>query len=117
MTERVHKNDNYRTTGMFEVLNEPLRTHDSLIPEYYTTAYNKIKETEANLGVGDDKKLTVQFMAESWGAGNPRTAVQGKTDVAMLTVLRVISQHLEVPSLKSFTPSAIRRDDFKIIYV
>lgn len=82
MTEHIHKNDAYRTTGMIEVLNEPQRTHDTLIPEYYTTAYAKIRETEANLSIPDDKKLTIQFMAESWGAGNPRTAVEGKTDVA-----------------------------------
>ncbi|KAL5392764.1 hypothetical protein DPSP01_000464 [Paraphaeosphaeria sporulosa] len=82
MTERIHTTDAYRTTGMIEVLNEPQRTHDSLIPEYYATAYGKIRETEANLGVSDDKKLTIQFMAESWGAGNPRQVLEGKTDVA-----------------------------------
>ncbi|KAF8592674.1 Sec63-domain-containing protein [Ramaria rubella] len=44
----------------------------------------------------------------------------GKTDVAMLTILRVIDQNLSSPDAKS-TPgklaSVIRRDDFKIIYV
>ncbi|GJJ07269.1 hypothetical protein Clacol_001469 [Clathrus columnatus] len=44
----------------------------------------------------------------------------GKTDVAMLTVLRVIDQHLSSPNAKH-TPSqlstSIKKDDFKIIYV
>jgi antiviral helicase SLH1 len=35
----------------------------------------------------------------------------------MLTVLRVISQHLEGLGLKSFTTSSIRKSEFKIIYV
>jgi hypothetical protein len=45
---------------------------------------------------------------------------QGKTDVAMLTVLRVIDQNLSSSAAKScpaHLPSAIKRDDFKIIYV
>lgn len=45
---------------------------------------------------------------------------QGKTDVAMLTVLRVIDQNISSPNAKS-TPgslaAAIKRNDFKIIYV
>lgn len=82
MTERIHKNDAYRTTGMLEVLNEPERTHPDLITEYYANAYTKIRETEQSLGITDDKKLTIQYMANSWGAGNPRDVLQGKTDVA-----------------------------------
>ena len=82
MTERIHTNDNYRTTGMIEVVNEPQRTHDTLIPEFYATAYSKIRETEAGLNVSDDKKLTIQYMDEGWGAGNPRDAVPDKNDVA-----------------------------------
>ncbi|KAF8493511.1 Sec63-domain-containing protein [Gautieria morchelliformis] len=44
----------------------------------------------------------------------------GKTDVAMLTVLRVIDQNLSSSNAKSIPGSlatAIRRNDFKIIYV
>ncbi|KIJ37410.1 hypothetical protein M422DRAFT_260076, partial [Sphaerobolus stellatus SS14] len=44
----------------------------------------------------------------------------GKTDVAMLTILRVIDQNLSSPQVKS-NPNqiagAIKRDDFKVIYV
>jgi hypothetical protein len=35
----------------------------------------------------------------------------------MLTVLRVISQHLEERGLQRFTSASVRKDDFKIIYV
>lgn len=38
----------------------------------------------------------------------------GKTDVAMLTILRVLGQHR---SHSNTLPASIRRDDFKIIYV
>ncbi|KAI9447836.1 Sec63-domain-containing protein [Lactarius indigo] len=38
----------------------------------------------------------------------------GKTDVAMLTILRVLDQHR---SRSNPLPASIRRDDFKIIYV
>ena len=41
----------------------------------------------------------------------------GKTDVAMLAVLRTISQYLDPPSANATITKRIRRDDFKIIYV
>ena len=41
---------------------------------------------------------------------------QGKTDVAMLTILRVISMHMK-GGITSIGPAAIQKDDFKIIYV
>ncbi|KAI0774394.1 Sec63-domain-containing protein [Fomes fomentarius] len=41
----------------------------------------------------------------------------GKTDVAMLTVLRVIQQHLEQSASSGNLASAVQRDKFKIIYV
>ncbi|KAI0254907.1 Sec63-domain-containing protein [Lactifluus subvellereus] len=40
----------------------------------------------------------------------------GKTDVAMLTILRVLNQHRTQSKLESL-PASIRREDFKIIYV
>ncbi|KIP12663.1 hypothetical protein PHLGIDRAFT_97239 [Phlebiopsis gigantea 11061_1 CR5-6] len=41
----------------------------------------------------------------------------GKTDVAMLTVLRVLDQYRSTSSTAQSLASTIRRDDFKIIYV
>ncbi|KAG6911722.1 hypothetical protein DXG01_007972 [Tephrocybe rancida] len=48
-----------------------------------------------------------------------RESFPGKTDVAMLTILRVIDQHRRNPSAvnKSDIKSSIDRDAFKIIYV
>lgn len=82
MTERIHKNNAYRTTGMIEVLNEPERNHPDLITTYYATAYDKIRETEENLNIPGAQQLTIQFMDQAWGAGNPRDVLQGKTGVA-----------------------------------
>ena len=44
-------------------------------------------------------------------------ARQGKTDVAMLTVLRVIDQHLDRSASLGNMAAAVKRDKFKIIYV
>lgn len=41
----------------------------------------------------------------------------GKTDVAVMTILRVLGQHLREPVRYPFGPDSIRKDDFKVIYV
>lgn len=43
--------------------------------------------------------------------------VQGKTDVAMLSILRVIDQHLSSKSESQQLSNSINRKAFKIIYV
>ena len=45
------------------------------------------------------------------------TVLQGKTDVAMLTVLRVLDQHRSRSDTSSNIAATIDRDKFKIIYV
>jgi aryl-phospho-beta-D-glucosidase BglC (GH1 family) len=82
MTERIHQNKAYRTTGMIEVLNEPERNHGDLITKFYGDAYAAIRATEKTNKVGADQQLTIQFMDKGWGAGNPRDVLQGKNDVA-----------------------------------
>jgi hypothetical protein len=57
---------------MLEVLNEPEHAHDSLITDYYPKAYQTIRSVEADLKIPDKKKITVQMMDSTWGAGNPR---------------------------------------------
>lgn len=47
----------------------------------------------------------------------PAAVVQGKTDVAMLTILRVIDQHREKTSSGMPLAATILRGEFKIIYV
>ena len=49
--------------------------------------------------------------------GHSLNVIQGKTDVAMLTVLRVISQHLNRSAPPGNMAAAVERDKFKIIYV
>lgn len=81
MTERVHTTDAYRTTGMIQVINEPEPGHTSLVSTYYPNAYDKIRETESSLGVASADSLSVQYMDSAWGAGNPQSALSGKTGV------------------------------------
>jgi aryl-phospho-beta-D-glucosidase BglC (GH1 family) len=76
MTDRIHKNNAYRTTGMIEVMNEPGRTFPTLQTEYYINAYNKIRAVEKKLQIADNKRLTIQFMDKSWGAGNPKDVLK-----------------------------------------
>ncbi|KAF2640280.1 glycoside hydrolase [Massarina eburnea CBS 473.64] len=82
MTEHIHKTNAYRTTGMIEVLNEPERKSNTLISEYYATAYGKIRDVEKKLNIPVEKQLTIQFMDKSWGAGNPKDVLNGKSGVA-----------------------------------
>ncbi|PVI00523.1 glycoside hydrolase family 5 protein [Periconia macrospinosa] len=83
MTERIHKNTAYRTTGMLQVLNEPERNHGSLVTEFYNNAYTRIRNVETKLGItAADKQLTIQFMDKAWGAGNPKDVLNGKSGVA-----------------------------------
>lgn len=81
MTERIHTNNAYRTTGMIQVVNEPEGGHASLVSTYYPNAYNKIRETETKLGISSGKALSIQYMDSAWGAGNPRSALEGKSGV------------------------------------
>ncbi|KAF2876534.1 glycoside hydrolase superfamily [Massariosphaeria phaeospora] len=84
MTEHIHTNAAYNTTGTIQVLNEPVRDYSQapLLLQYYATAYEKIREVEKKLGVSKDKRLTVQFMDKTWGAGNPKDVMSGKHGVA-----------------------------------
>ncbi|KAF9696466.1 hypothetical protein EKO04_005538 [Ascochyta lentis] len=72
MTERVHTHASYASTFMLEVLNEPEHNHDSLITDYYPKAYSTIRDVERDLKIPNSKRLTVQMMDSTWGAGNPR---------------------------------------------
>lgn len=85
MTNRIHTTDAYRTVGMIEVLNEPVSKHDaggrypapgqdpSMIQSYYPGALKAVRDAESALGIGDDKKLHVQFMSSKWDSGDPRS--------------------------------------------
>lgn len=83
MTQRIHSNNNYRTVGMIEVLNEPVSHHDDggnrypapgedpgLIQTYYPAALKAVRDVESQMGVPDSKKLHVQFMSAKWESGS-----------------------------------------------
>ena len=72
ITERVHTNPAYSTTFMLEVLNEPEPNHPDLVSTYYPQAYSRIRAVESDLKVAQSSALTLQFMDDTWGAGDPR---------------------------------------------
>ncbi|KAH7118847.1 putative glucan endo-1,6-beta-glucosidase B [Dendryphion nanum] len=81
MTERIHTNNAYRTTGMIQVLNEPERGHPTLVSSYYPNAYDKIRAIETKYGVTSDKLISIQFMDSAWGAGNAKPVLGDKPGV------------------------------------
>lgn len=83
MTERIHTQDEYKTTFMLEVLNEPEQNHDTLTASYYPTAYTTIRAVETDLNIPAQARLTIQSMDSTWGAGNPRASLPtDATDLA-----------------------------------
>ncbi|CAM1509801.1 Fc.00g001360.m01.CDS01 [Cosmosporella sp. VM-42] len=92
MTNRIHTNPAYKTVGMIEVLNEPVSRHDGgnrypapgqdpgLVQKYYPAALKAVRDAEAALGIGNDKKLHVQFMSSKWDSGDARTVASVAND-------------------------------------
>lgn len=105
MTERIHSNENYKTVGMLEVMNEPVHAGDhaaeaaDMIHTFYPLAWNRIRARESQLGVQDQDRLHIQFMVckrkrcnekrrlahavqgNAWGSGDPTSALPS-TDFA-----------------------------------
>lgn len=77
LTTEIHSNDAYRTVGMIEIVNEPVRSSQALtmISSYYPEAFDVIRSVEEKLGVTSSNYLTVQMMNENWGSGNPNSAL------------------------------------------
>lgn len=84
MAQRIHTNNNYRSVGMIEVLNEPVSRHDggnrypapgqdpAMIQKFYPAALKAVRDVESQLGVPDSKKLHVQYMSAKWDSGSAR---------------------------------------------
>lgn len=74
MAERIHTNDNYKSVGMLQVINEPVHSGDhpseaaDMVNTFYPLAWNRIRDREAKLSVKDDDRLHIQFMV------NPSTS-------------------------------------------
>ncbi|OTA94889.1 glycoside hydrolase family 5 protein [Hypoxylon sp. CO27-5] len=73
MAERIHTNNNYRTVGTLEVINEPVHAGDypsqaaDMVANYYPNAWTRIRNAEDKL---NDK---------SWGSGDPSSHLPDKT--------------------------------------
>ena len=68
MTERIHTNDAYRTVGMIEVINEPIKRRvnatdaDDMLENFYPAAWDRIRGRENQLGVAEEDLLHIQCM-------------------------------------------------------
>ncbi|GAA5895685.1 glycoside hydrolase family 5 protein [Sporobolomyces salmoneus] len=75
-TTLAHTDPDFSTVDVIEPVNEPKQgIQPGLLDVYYPQAQKVIRETEKSLGVtcgGSGKQcLTVQYMANSWGSGDP----------------------------------------------
>ena len=66
MTNIIHTNNNYRSVGMLEVVNEPVQGEpsltDSMRETYYPTAWARIRAAEAALNISPNDRLHIQMM-------------------------------------------------------
>ncbi|UKZ69749.1 uncharacterized protein TrAtP1_010753 [Trichoderma atroviride] len=123
MTERIHTNATYASVGMLEVINEPVHSGDfpsqaaDMVNTYYPLAWNRIRDTESKLGVSDDKRLHIQFMASAWGSGDPTSALPS-TDFAAFDDHRYLKWDTSVTATKDGYLNAAcsdKRDDNVIV--
>ncbi|KAI0156761.1 glycoside hydrolase family 5 protein [Xylariaceae sp. FL1272] len=87
MTERIHTNTSYSTVGMLEVINEPIKKRvnatdaDSMLETFYPTAWDRIKDREAELGISSAQALHIEFMGSNWGSGHPETYLDDTANI------------------------------------
>lgn len=68
MTERIHTNTSYRTVGMIEVINEPIKRRvnatdaDDELVNFYPAAWDRIRGRESELGIAKEDMLHIQYM-------------------------------------------------------
>ncbi|GAA5983917.1 hypothetical protein JCM5350_001790 [Sporobolomyces pararoseus] len=78
LTILSHTDEDFSNVVMLQVLNEPLQgSGTDLTSVFYPTAQQVIRDTEKNLGINClglfSSCLTIQFMDEKWGSGDPRS--------------------------------------------
>ncbi|KAI0099259.1 glycoside hydrolase family 5 protein [Nemania sp. FL0031] len=85
MTERIHTNTAYRTVGMIEVINEPIKRRvnatdaDDMLKNFYPAAWDRIRGRESELGIAKEDMLHIQYMGSNWGSGHPETYLNDTT--------------------------------------
>ncbi|KAI1743351.1 glycoside hydrolase family 5 protein [Xylaria scruposa] len=85
MTQRIHTHDAYRTVGMIEVINEPIKRRvnatdaDDMLKNFYPAAWDRIRDRERELGIAKEDMLHIQYMGSNWGSGHPETYLNDTT--------------------------------------
>lgn len=79
ITNIIHTNPNFWSTGTVQLVNEPERpSPSSLVQTYYHTAFTRIRAVEAKLGTARADFVHIQMMNNKWGAGDPNANLPDK---------------------------------------
>ncbi|KAI0200845.1 glycoside hydrolase family 5 protein [Astrocystis sublimbata] len=87
MTERIHTNDAYRSVGMLQVINEPIKRRvnatdaDDMLENFYPAAWDRIRARESKLKIAVKDSLHIQFMSSDWGSGHPDMYLSDTTNI------------------------------------
>ncbi|KAI5917239.1 glycoside hydrolase family 5 protein [Camillea tinctor] len=85
ITERIHTNKAYRSVGMLEVMNEPIKHRvnatdsEDMVKNFYPAAWDRIRARESKLHVPKQDLLHIQFMGSNWGSGRAETYLNDTT--------------------------------------
>ncbi|KAI5866045.1 glycoside hydrolase family 5 protein [Durotheca rogersii] len=115
MAERIHTNDNYRTVGTLQVMNEPVHSSEypdlaaNMVANFYPGAWTRIRDRERQLGVADNERLHIQMMGIAWGSGNPSSHLPD-TSLALYDDHRYYKWDPSVTTTKDGYISAVCRD-------
>ena len=117
MAQRIHSNRNYRTTGVLQVMNEPVHAFDypaeaaDMIKNFYPTAYTRIRAMEQSLGVRPQHQLKIQYMGDAWGSGDPTSSLPANATNLLFDDHRYYKWDSKVEQTKSGYISAACSDD------
>lgn len=118
MAERIHTNANYRTTGVLQVMNEPVHADEKYSTQaadmnanFYPAAYKAIRAKEATLGVSPSNELKVQFMGLAWGAGDPTSSLPDDASNLLFDDHKYYKWDPSVEKTKAGYISAVCNDD------
>ncbi|KAL0635795.1 hypothetical protein Q9L58_005228 [Maublancomyces gigas] len=79
ITNIIHTNSNFWSTGTVQLVNEPERpSPSSLVQTYYHTAFTRIRAVEAKLGTARADFVHIQMMNNKWGSGDPNANLPDK---------------------------------------
>jgi len=117
MAQRIHSNGNYRTTGVLQVMNEPVHAADypteaaDMIENFYPAAYTRIRATERSLGVHPRHQLKIQYMGKAWGSGDPTSSLPANATDLLFDDHRYYKWDTTVDQTKDGYVSAACSDD------